>query len=498
LTGHRKKLIVAGSLAVVVVVLYASGVLPSLPDPKKAIEDIAVKLGRWTYVLVGLLAFLETGAFVGLVAPGETTVIVGGVIAGQGEIGLIPLIGVVWACCVAGDTASFFLGRRLGRSFLERNGPRVGIDERRMSQVDTLFERHGGKTILIGRFIGFVRAVAPFIAGTTKLPYRRFLPFSVLGSGLWASVFALLGYLFWQSFDQVAAIAGRATFAFGFVVAAIVLGIYAFRRLRDPAARRRMASWIEGRPVIGVAWRRAVVPAARVVGRPVRAVARHVTLEALGLISALGAAGVGLYVFTLYAITLDGGRETMLGDEEVLDLAERLESSAAVDVVKVVTDLGAFPTVVTLVAAVGTVLVLRGHRTEALSLLVGGVLVYVAVQLAKTGVDRPRPDDTLTETRGSAYPSGHAAYSTLWVAAAVALARVVRGLVSSAALVGAGVAVAVLVGLSRVYLRVHWWSDVVGGWALGAGLLSAVAAVALVVVHMRHNGRAREASQGQI
>ena len=95
-----------------------TGVIPHLPDAKKLIEDVATTLGPWTYVLVGLMAFLETGAFIGLIAPGETTILVGGVIAGQGEIELIPLIGLIWVCAVLGDTTSFFIGRRLGRDFM--------------------------------------------------------------------------------------------------------------------------------------------------------------------------------------------------------------------------------------------------------------------------------------------------------------------------------------------------------------------------------------------
>ena len=91
------------------------------------IEDIAEALGPWTYALVGVMAFLETGAFVGLIAPGEFTVIVGGVVAGQGEIELVPLIGLVWSARVLGDTTSFFIGRRLGRGFLVKHGPRVRI-----------------------------------------------------------------------------------------------------------------------------------------------------------------------------------------------------------------------------------------------------------------------------------------------------------------------------------------------------------------------------------
>ena len=122
------------------------------------------------------MAFLETGAFVGLVAPGETTIIVGGVIAGQGEVELIPLIGLVWVCAVLGDTTSFFIGRRLGRDFMLRHGPRFKITEERLNQVEGYFERHGGKTILIGRFVGLIRAMAPFVIGSSGFPYRRFLP----------------------------------------------------------------------------------------------------------------------------------------------------------------------------------------------------------------------------------------------------------------------------------------------------------------------------------
>src|SRR5205085_12082423 len=106
-------LVVAAGLAV-----YGSGVLTHV-NVQKGIEDLAKALGKWTYALVGVMAFAETGAFVGLVAPGEFTVLLGGVIAGQGTIDIYVLIGIVWACTLSGDTVSFFLGRRLGRRFLE-------------------------------------------------------------------------------------------------------------------------------------------------------------------------------------------------------------------------------------------------------------------------------------------------------------------------------------------------------------------------------------------
>lgn len=496
--GCRRPLI-AAALALVVVLLYATGVFPDLPDAKKAIEDIAQALGPWTYALVGLLAFLETGAFVGLVAPGETTVIVGGVIAGQGEIELVPLIGLVWLCCVLGDTTSFFIGRRLGRDFLVKHGPRLKIDEKRLTQVESYFQRHGGKTILIGRFIGLVRALSPFVAGSSGLSYRRFLPFSVIGCGLWGTLFTVLGFLFYRSFDQVAGIAGKATFAFGVTVAVVVGVVYVVRRLRREEDRRLLAQWIDRqaeRPVVGPAfrgihplWSRLVRPAWGLAAPPARFIRERVTPGQLGLeLTTAGAvAGVGAYVAVLYTVLLAGGRKTTPADRELLDMSADLRNSAAVDVAKVATDLGAFTTVATLVLAVCAVLVVRRRFAELATLVTGAVLIYIGVHLMKSGVDRPRPDAALVHTDGSSFPSGHAAYSTLWVAVAVVVARAVPGIASRTALVGAGLAIATVVGLTRLYLGAHYWSDVAGGWGLGAGVLGACAVAALVVTHFRNN-----------
>jgi membrane protein DedA with SNARE-associated domain len=173
------------------------------PDLEKVIEDTAVALGPYTYVLVGGLAYLETGAFVGLIAPGETAVLVGGVVAGQGQIDPILLFGLVWACAVGGDVTSYYLGRHLGRDFMLRHGPRFKITEERLVQVEHFFDRRGGSTILVGRFIGLVRALAPFIAGTARMPIAKFLPYDIVGAGLWAGLFVTLGYVFSRSLGTV-------------------------------------------------------------------------------------------------------------------------------------------------------------------------------------------------------------------------------------------------------------------------------------------------------
>jgi membrane protein DedA with SNARE-associated domain/membrane-associated phospholipid phosphatase len=493
LSGERKLLV---ATLVVALGIYASGVLSALPDPKAIIEDIAQALGAWTYALVGVLAFLETGAFVGLVAPGETVVIAGGVIAGQGEIDLVPLIGLVWVCAVLGDTTSFYLGRRLGRSFLERHGPRVKITPERLTAVEGYFDRHGGKTILIGRFIGLVRALAPFVAGTSGMPYRRFIPFSIVGTGLWATTFCVLGFIFWRSFDQVAHIAGQAIFGFGVTVGVIVGIVVAYRR------RAEIRAWVlahEQHPLVRpllAAWRplerRVFAPVARAVVPELRFLWDRLTPGGLGLelTTAMAVGGVGLYVFGLYTVILSGDLGPTPLDRELLDMGDQLRSAVAVDIAKIVTAFGSLPACATVVAATAVLLATRRRPAEIVVLVAGLALIYIGVHLTKAGIDRPRPAAPLAESTQSSFPSGHAAYATAWIAAAVAFTRRL-GLVGHAALVTGAIALAAAIGLSRIYLRVHYWSDVAAGWGLGVGIFGALAAIAMLVQHMRHNDRER-------
>ena len=484
-------------------IVWATGLLSLLPNPEKLIEDIAKALGPWTYALVGVMAFLETGAFVGLVAPGEFTVIIGGVVAGQGEIDIVPLIGLAWLCCVLGDTASFFIGRKLGRAFLVKHGPKVRIDEETLKKVESYFDRHGGKTVLIGRFIGLVRAVAPFVAGSSGMRYRQFLPFSILGTGLWATTFSLLGFFFYRSFEQVANVAGQVTLAFGTLVAVIVGGVWAYRRLRDEKKRREFMAWLDRqgrkpllRPVAAVVrplWGRVLAPAGRFLAPQIRFLGERVTPGGLGieLTTALAVAAVGSYSFALTTVDVvdPGDKGPTVFDNRVIDMVDDTRTSFGVDIAKAITQLGNASLVYALVAIAVVLLAWRRRPYELAVLLIGTGLVYAGVHVTKDVVDRPRATGSLVETGGSSFPSGHAAYATIYVALGVIAARVLPGFVFRAALVTGTVVVAALVGASRAYLGAHYYSDVMAGWALGALVFGTCAIVALVVSYVRQNGR---------
>lgn len=477
-------LLVAAGLAV-----YGTGII-HLPDLDQVLTDVGGALGQWTYVLVGALAFLETGAFIGLVAPGETAIIVGGVVAGQGEIDLIALIAVVWACAVAGDVTSFFLGRRLGRAFLVTHGAKVKITPERLETVEDFFAKHGGKAILIGRFVGLVRAIAPFLAGSSGMAMRRFLPYDVLGAGLWATTFCLLGYVFWRSLDQVLAIAKQGALALGTVIAVVVGIVVAVRWMRDDEHRDQLRAWVreqERRPVVGPVVRLAHRIAAWLRG-PVRFLWNRLTPGELGLelTTLLAIAAVGSFAFFAYLIVLDEGTTQTVGDERVVRWVLQLREQAWLDIARGFTWIGTFAVVGTVTAAAVVVLAMRRRFAEALVLASASLLTLAAVQITKPAEARPRPDIAIYDPAGWSYPSGHAAHAVAFVAIAVIFSRTASRRTQLIA-VGAALAVAALLGLTRLYLGVHYLSDVLGGYGLGAAIFAVCGMTALVVTHLRNN-----------
>jgi membrane protein DedA with SNARE-associated domain/diacylglycerol kinase family enzyme len=211
----------------------AAGLVPT-PDLSGALEDASRSLGGWAYPAVSGLAFLETGAFVGLAVPGETAVVVGGVVASNGEVELVPLIALVALAAAAGDLVSFLIGRRYGPALLERHGERMRLDVARVRRVEAFYARHGGSAVLLGRFVGIVRAVSPFVAGTSGFPVRRFVPWSLLGALLWATAFTLVGYGFSESFAESGDTAARVAVGAALVLA---LAYAAFTALRARSGR---------------------------------------------------------------------------------------------------------------------------------------------------------------------------------------------------------------------------------------------------------------------
>ena len=481
-----RRLAIALIAAAVIAGYYLISRLIPHDDLQKMLEDVSNTLGAWTYLLVGAFAFLETGAGVGLVVPGETVMLLGGAVAGQGAISVYLLIAIAWFSAWAGDTTSFFVGRRLGRGFVLEHGPRVGITRERFEKVEDYFGRHGGKTILVGRFVSLVRALAPFVAGSSGMRYRAFVPYSILGTGIWASAHILIGYFFSRSIDKAAKYAGRGAFLLGTLIAVTVGIVFAVRYLRVPENRAKLVRELERRGAT-----RWMVALGRRLRPPLIFVWNRLTPGGsfgLEYTSVLAVLAVGLYVVVAYSVVLSGDPGPTPGDMTARDVADSLQSGWLTDVTKAVTHLGSGAVVFPLAAVCAVMLGARGRWTEFWVLVGGMTITILAVHDLKGIVDRPRPAGGAVDVQGSSFPSGHAAYATLysWIAITVAL-RLRRGKARASAIVAAGLTVTALIGLTRVYLGAHYLSDVSGGWALGASAFSLSAAIALIVTRFRQN-----------
>jgi membrane-associated protein len=226
---------VGAAVAVVVVaVLFATDVLV-LPDLQEAVEDSGRSLGWSLYPFIAGVSFLEGWPPPSLVWPGEFGVIFAGAIAAQSdEIDIVPLIAIVWVTSAASDSVGFALGRRYGRALLLRTGARIGFNTEKLDRLDGWFERWGSATLVIGRLLPIARPLGPFVAGSSTMPYRRFLRWNLMGVTLFSLVFCLLGYTFYESYDEVTVVIGRAGFA---VVALLAVAALVVSRRRRRATR---------------------------------------------------------------------------------------------------------------------------------------------------------------------------------------------------------------------------------------------------------------------
>jgi membrane-associated protein len=182
------------------------------------------------YLIVGLLVFAEAALFVGFIFPGETAVILGGVVASQGHAQLWAVIVVVVACAVVGDTVGYAVGRRFGPRILT-----FRLIDRRRTSVDAavrFLRRRGMLTVFLGRFTAFLRAVVPGLAGLSQMHYPRFLAANAAGGIVWGLTYALLGYAFGSAYQKVEQYSAWASWALlGLLVLVVVVLILRRRRI---------------------------------------------------------------------------------------------------------------------------------------------------------------------------------------------------------------------------------------------------------------------------
>ncbi len=427
--------------------------------------------GHWGYAVIFLGATLEASAFLGLVVPGETLVVFGGFLAAHGSFDVWRLVVVVSIGAVIGDSIGYELGRRLGRPWLLRYGHRFGLYPVHLERVDGFFARHGGKTIFLGRFVGLLRAVAPFVAGASRMPYRSFLPYNLLGGVLWSLSFVLLGYFVGESWQAAERWIGRASAIVGGAALFVFALAWLWRWLsRHEAVVRRRWADVLGHPWMVAVRRRFAPQLAFVRARlsPEAYLGLHLTVGALVLAAAAWSFGV-------IAQDVVRGQPLTVIDVQLSAWLHAHSTPRLTAVMRFVSDVGAPPVALGMAALVALLLLWRRYWYWLLALVLtvpGGLLLNVFLKIAfhRQGPGFQGSVPTLT---GYSFPSSHTlAAAVLYGVLAAFGVWTLRAWRWRVLVVLVAGSLVVLIGFSRLYLGAHYPSDVLAAAAEGLAWLA--------------------------
>ncbi|HEY9183488.1 MAG TPA: DedA family protein, partial [Gammaproteobacteria bacterium] len=156
--------------------------------------EFATTYGVWIYALLFLIIFLETGVVVTPFLPGDSLLFAVGALAAAGVVDLVGVLALLTAAAIIGDNTNYFIGRAVGpRVFTEHSR---WLKRQHLLRTQHFYEKHGGKTVVLARFVPIVRTFAPFVAGIGAMTYARFLVYNVAGGVLWVAVCLFAGYFF--------------------------------------------------------------------------------------------------------------------------------------------------------------------------------------------------------------------------------------------------------------------------------------------------------------
>jgi membrane protein DedA with SNARE-associated domain/membrane-associated phospholipid phosphatase len=431
------------------------------------IADIARQLGPWAYLIIYLVVMLECQPLLGLFMPGETLVVASGFLAREGVFDLKILIIVIAAAAVIGDSIGYELGRRLGRGWLQYYGHWFGVRERHLERVDAFFIRHGGKSVFFSHFLHLLRALMPFMAGASRLPYLRFVFYNTLGCVLWATIFVVLGYFFGHSWELIHRWAGRAGAVLGaFFLFLLALGwIWGWVARNEMELRRRWRIFLQ-RPRIARLEAR--------LGQRIGFLCKQLTPAGyLALHVALGVFAIVLvsWSFGAIAATAEHHRYLLALDHKISFWFQEHSTRPLIDLAENLSRFGS-PNVLAIVSiATGVFLLWRRSWYRLLLLVVamgGGAVLCALLRIFHWSL--PLPENPLAILPSNMFPSWHAMGSILFYGLlAVFIGASLNALRWRALTFLASCAVVLLIALTRIYVGAHYVTDVIG--AIAAGLV---------------------------
>jgi membrane protein DedA with SNARE-associated domain/membrane-associated phospholipid phosphatase len=443
-------------------------------------------LETYGYLAVLVLVGLES---LGLPLPGETALLTASAYAAAGHLSIVAVVAAAAIGALLGDAGAYWIGRTGGIALLRRYGRLLRVDDGRLERAERFYQRHGGKTVFFGRFVSLLRSVAALLAGVARMPYGRFTLYNVAGGICWATLVGALGYAFGRQLPLLRHTLGQVGALLGLLIAllAVIAGV-------GPWLVHHAGDLV-GTLIRAIGRAGQLAPVRRTRERYPRVWAfvsrRFASGEYLGLHLTIG------MVLSLAALWLFAGiAEDVVHHDPItqfdVTLASLLHQHATAtttELAKGITRLGSPVTIAVWGLMAAVLLLIRKEYLTAggwvAALLGGGLLDGMLKQIFQ----RPRPtwDVPILVSRGFSFPSGHAMGSL--VAYGMLAYLVWRGLEHTrarVALAGCTLVLVLLIGLSRMYLGVHYFSDVIAGYAAGTVWLAACI-TGLEVVRRRPN-----------
>ena len=161
----------------------------------KHLNDVIGQYGAWTYLILFLIVFCETGLVVTPILPGDSLLFAAGAFAALGSLNVIWLFVLLSIAAIVGDTVNYWVGYWVGPKVFHRENVRF-LNKKHLEQTHRFYEKYGGKTIIIARFIPIVRTFAPFVAGIGRMSYWQFIAYNVIGGIAWVAICVFAGYYF--------------------------------------------------------------------------------------------------------------------------------------------------------------------------------------------------------------------------------------------------------------------------------------------------------------
>ncbi|MEO7962784.1 MAG: bifunctional DedA family/phosphatase PAP2 family protein [Gemmatimonadaceae bacterium] len=436
---------------------------------------ISTLLSSYGYVVVFLIVGLES---LGVPLPGETVLVTASAFAARGHLSIVGVVIAAIAGAVLGDNGGYWIGRKGGIALVHRYGRFLHLDDEKLERVRSFFDTHGAKTVFIGRFIAVLRTWAAFFAGAGRMPYNAFMMYNALGGIVWAIIFGSLGFVFGRNLKVLEHYLGRASLVLALLAALVVALILLWRRFHLTGANvwtHAERTWNACRDSsLGQRVQRRFPRAWRFVA------ARFTPGEYLGLHLTVGLLVSLAALWTFGAVTEDVlNHDPLTAFDTSLLTAIRAHATLAGDRIFVFVSLAGSPIAMAVLAIVGAAWLIVKRRWLFLAgwgaAFVGAMVLTEAL---KRVVQRPRPAGAAAFLHGESFsfPSGHALGSLVGFGMlAYLLIAESRQTLSPRRLtiIVCTVLVIVAIGLSRLYLGVHYFSDVVGGYAAGTLWLSA-------------------------